>query len=114
MISGKVWGTTTTLLTTPMVELHRIEILEGGTCSLHEHAHKWNGFYVISGSLDIEAHKKDYDLIDVTNLTKGEFTAIPPGEYHRFVALEDTIALELYWINGIDPKDIVRTSVGSI
>jgi hypothetical protein len=31
---------------------------------------------------------------------------------HRFVALEDTKALEVYWTDCLDPTDIVRIDTG--
>ena len=113
-ITGKVWGTTENILTTPMVELHRIRVVSNSQCSLHRHDHKWNGFYVLSGSLIIEAHKNEYDLVDRTVLTAGQFTSIPPGELHRFVCESPAVALELYWIDGINPMDIVREDVGGL
>ena len=67
MIYGKVWGSTEPLLVTPFIELHRITTLPGYKCSEHKHEHKWNGFYCISGLMDINVRKNDYDLIDTTS-----------------------------------------------
>ena len=38
-------------------------------------------------------------------------SVVKPGEYHKFEALEDTIAYEIYWIE-LNPDDIVRETCG--
>ena len=64
---GKVWGTTQTLINSPVVEVHRIIINKDGYCSQHTHQSKINAFYVISGELEVQRWK-DYGLCDVTTL----------------------------------------------
>jgi len=113
MKSGKVWGSTAAVFSGNNVEIHRIEVADGGYCSKHRHLHKWNMFHVERGSLLVEVWKKDYDLCDTTVLRAGEATAIAPGEYHRFKALTDVVAYEVYWVE-LDPSDIARESVGGI
>jgi mannose-6-phosphate isomerase-like protein (cupin superfamily) len=108
---GKVWGETWTILQTPMVEFHRISVKRGYRCSTHKHAHKWNGFFVESGELEIHVRKKDYDLTDVTHLKVGQFCAVKPGEYHWFQCAEDCVAFEIYWLNPIT-EDIQRENAG--
>jgi mannose-6-phosphate isomerase-like protein (cupin superfamily) len=111
---GKIWGKTTLLLQTPQIEIHRISILPNSACSLHCHEHKWNAFYVMAGEMAIEVHKNDYNLIDLTELKKEEFTTVPPNEYHRFLTGESGAeALEIYYLEGINPNDIIRKNVGS-
>lgn len=113
MISGKIWGQTTALLKTPFVEVHRLLINPNSTCSLHKHERKWNMFYVTSGVLFIEARKHAYDLIDVTTLYPGDFTSLPPGEFHRF-STRDMAAecLEIYYPEPLS-EDIIRQTVGA-
>lgn len=111
MIAGKVWGCTELLEANGVLEFHRITIKAGGVCSRHLHRHKWNGFFVESGQLLIRIWKKDYDLVDETVLTAGQYTRVSPGEYHQFQALQDTVAFELYWAE-FDHQDIERSSVG--
>ena len=114
MMQGKVWGETQTLLVTPMIEVHRIMINPGGYCSMHKHEFKWNMFYVTYGELDIHVRKNDYDLVDVTNLTVGQFTSVAPNEYHMFKAREGPAsALEIYYLESIS-KDIIRETVGGL
>lgn len=113
MISGKVWGQTELIEANGVLELHRIDIVRGGKCSEHCHQSKWNGFYVESGRLLIRVWKKNYSLVDETILKAGDYTKVPPGEYHQFEALDDTVAYELYWAE-FDHSDIVRRSVGHV
>jgi len=111
MKSGKIWGSTDLIFSNDNFEVHRIFINKGGTCSKHKHQYKHNIFYVERGILNIKVWKKDYNLIDVTRLTQREMTDVPPGEFHQFEALADTVALEIYYSEPIS-GDIIRESVG--
>lgn len=113
MIFGKIWGTTTELFNHSGVECHRLFVKAGYSCSIHRHAKRNNAFYVESGSLVIEVHKNDYELVDYTVLQSGDRTEVSGGEEHRFIALKDTVALEWYWENkNPEDKDIERSTVG--
>jgi len=109
--SGKVWGVTQLLEANGVLEFHRIQAQRGGVCSKHRYKHKWNGFYVEQGKLLIRVWKNNYNLIDETVLTAGQYTRVAPGEFHQFEAIEDTIAFELYWAE-FDHDDIERETVG--
>ena len=109
---GKVWGTTQTLINSPVVEVHRIIINKDGYCSQHTHQSKINAFYVISGELEVQRWK-DYGLCDVTTLKAGELSVVPAGEAHRFDAIYRTEALEIYW-SELNHDDIQRSSVGGV
>ena len=109
--SGKVWGETCAIMQNPLVEFHRITVNAGSRCSTHKHAHKWNGFYVESGILEIHVRKSDYDLTDVTILKAGDFCQVKPGEYHWFVCAESCVAFEIYWPEALS-DDIQRLDVG--
>lgn len=112
MKAGKVWGDTESLLVTPMIEVHKINVDPYMHCSMHKHNYKWNMFYVVKGELEIHQRKNDYDLIDITIIKAGEWTTVPPGEYHMFQSKDsETQALEIYYLNEIG-HDIVRESVG--
>lgn len=113
IVSGKVWGKTVSLFEKNNVEIHRIEILKDGICSMHRHKHKHNAFFVESGKLMIEVEKADYDLKDVTIIGPGQMASVPPGEFHRFIAMEDTVAYEIYWVE-LSSKDIERRDVGKL
>jgi mannose-6-phosphate isomerase-like protein (cupin superfamily) len=111
--TGKVWGETTTLLKTPFVEVHRLSIYPNSACSLHKHERKWNAFYVSAGVLFIEAHKLNYDLIDETILHPGDFTTLPPAEYHRFYTRDAAVeCLEIYYPEPLS-EDIIRKTIGA-
>ncbi len=111
-IHGKIWGNTECLFNKNNVSIHRIEAKKGYMCSEHYHEHRYNMFYIETGILKIEVWQKDYDLIDETILLDGQSTCIPPGLKHRFSALEDTIAFEIYYVE-LNDQDIVRLNSGS-
>jgi mannose-6-phosphate isomerase-like protein (cupin superfamily) len=113
VIAGKVWGTTEQVLSTPLIDMHRLYIKAGTCCSWHKHERKWNGFTVIHGKLVIEVRKNDYAFVDVTVLGPGVVTSVPPGEFHRFVAGVDCLALEFYYLD-ILGNDIIRDGVGGL
>lgn len=108
---GKVWGETWTILQNPLVEFHRISVKAGYRCSTHKHSHKWNGFFVESGTLEIHVKKSDYALTDVTVMKAGDFSAVKPGDVHWFQCTEDCVAFELYWPETLS-EDIQREDAG--
>ena len=111
-IQGKFWGTTQCFFENCTSEVHYIEAVKGGFCSRHHHENKWNRFIVLEGALKVIIYKQDGQ--DETNLTDGMFSDVPPAGDHRFEAMEDTRALEIYWIDGLDPNDIVRRDIGGL
>lgn len=110
MKSGKIWGKTEALFSRNNVEVHRIEVEQGGYCSRHKHRGKWNMFFIESGELEVLQYKDD-GAHDTTILVAGDNCAVPPGELHQFRAITDVIAYELYWVE-LDANDIVRETVG--
>ena len=110
-IAGKVWGYTQELIKGSSFEVHRIEIEKDGFCSLHKHNHKNNAFFVEDGTIEVEVHKNDYDLVDKTVLSDGDLLVVKAGEYHRFRGLDKSIVFEIYWIDDI-AEDIQRKEVG--
>ena len=111
MKAGKVWGTTELIEANGAMEFHRIEMKKNGVCSKHLHKYKWNGFYVESGKMRVKVWQKDYDLIDETVISAGQYTKVKPGLYHQFECLEDGVAYELYWAE-FSHNDIVRETTG--
>lgn len=112
MKQGKVWGSTTELFTKNNVSIHRIEIKQNSCCSKHYHKHKHNIFFVEKGRILVRHWQNDYDLIDETILKEQEMCSIPPGHYHQFVGLENSIVYEIYYVKLID-SDIIRENCGS-
>ena len=113
MKAGKIWGQTEMIHANGVLEFHRIEFKKDIACSKHRHKYKWNGFFVETGKLIIRVWKNNYDLVDETILTAGQYTKVAPGEYHQFEAVSDCIAFELYWAE-FDHSDIERETVGTI
>lgn len=110
MRQGKTWGYTTEFFRNAMVSAHHLEINKGGYCSEHIHKYKYNLFYIISGRLKITIWREN-DVGDVTILTAGQVSAIPPDFYHKFEGLEKTECVEVYQVLLIDP-DIKRRTQG--
>lgn len=113
-VNGKIWGKTELMIRTPLVEVHRLEIIPNAFCSWHRHNFKWNAFICTEGQLFIETRKNDYDLTDTTYLNPGDITTVKPGEVHRFYTLGLTCkAFELYYPESLS-EDIIRESVGGV
>lgn len=111
-VFGKVWGSTEPVLTTPLFELHRLNIKPRSRCSMHRHKMKWNGFIVVSGRLFVDVEKHDYPLTDTTELKAGETTTIKPGEYHSFrTGTAPCVAYEFYYTAPLS-EDIQRKDHG--
>lgn len=109
---SKFWGETQCLYCGPHSETHFISAKKGGYSSVHCHVHKWNRFFVISGKLAVEISREKG--IDRTIVSTGQCTDVPPGVDHRFVALEDSEAIEIYWVDELDPHDIERRNSGGL
>lgn len=112
MRQGKNWGYTMEFFRNAMVSAHHLEIKKGGYSSEHCHEHKFNTFYVISGELELTIWR-DKKMKDVTVVTEGQTSAIPPGFWHRFRALTDVQCIEVYQVLLIEP-DIERRIKGGI
>lgn len=112
---GKIWGSTCSLFSKNNVEIHRIEANKDAFCSIHKHEHKTNVFFVEQGSLKITIYRPDAgkEIKDETILGPGDMTYVEPGLYHKFEALENTIAFEIYFVE-LDKNDIVRSTMGGV
>lgn len=110
-IQGKVWGSTAKIFGGNNISIHRIETNKGGFCSKHKHEHKFNKFFVESGTLLVRTWKNDYALTDETIIEAGQSTVVKPGEYHQFESITDCVVYEIYWTQ-LDEDDIVRENVG--
>jgi mannose-6-phosphate isomerase-like protein (cupin superfamily) len=120
MIKGKQWGTTEALLSLPGIEVHRINVVPGGFCSWHSHGSKWNAFVLVEGSLSIERGGQYSTSVEAGSRDKlvmqpGDFTTIPPGEWHRFAneSRKKCLALEVYYPAALS-EDIVRETTGGV
>jgi mannose-6-phosphate isomerase-like protein (cupin superfamily) len=109
----KVWGTTECLISTPLFELHRLEIKPGHRCSLHAHRTKWNLFYILEGSLSIDLVLGDIDApIEEKKLQVGGSISVPPGVHHQFrTNSKSCVCLEVYYTEPLS-EDIIRRNIG--
>jgi len=81
------------------------------------HKYKYNAIYVESGLLYVmtpHLYTRQYKL------GPGKNIVIPPECMHRFIAIDETIAFEYYWVD-VDRSvldypidDIIREDVGGI
>lgn len=115
IIQGKVWGTSTPLFCKNNTELHYVEIKKGGYCSKHFHKNKFNRFFVMKGALKVIIWKNygHETLEDVSIIKEGQECTVNPGDFHKFIALEDTVALEIYWVE-LKENDITRDDHGGM
>jgi len=112
MKSGKIWGETNLVFSNNNVQINQIHIKKGGRCSKHMHNHKNNIFFIQSGELLIEQWTKE-GLVDSTILKTEDKMEISSQVFHRFTALADTMALEIYY-QDIEDDDIIREDTGSM
>lgn len=111
-VQSKFWGETQCIFEGPVSEIHFAKSIKGGYCSEHRHKSKWNRFFVIRGKLQVTIFKEDGQ--DHTIITAGQFTDVPPGEWHTFKCLEDCEFIEVYWIDPLISGDIERRTSGGI
>lgn len=115
----KVWGTTTALIRTPMFEMHRLVISPMHRCSFHTHAHKYNAFYVVEGTLFIDSALYLDDRRDTIRLLSNHSYNIAPNVWHQFrTESAGCLALEMYftdesgWFKRQLTEDITRHDEG--
>lgn len=115
-IIKKAWGTSELVFIDETHELRRIHIEKGGYCSLHKHSAKFNFFWIEEGKLELTIFTIDRDteprqhverkIIIGDQLELQKYT-VYPNVKHKFLALEETIAYELYFMR-VNPDDIYR------
>jgi len=110
--TGKIWGETSKLVPWGFHEVHYLSIKKGGFCSEHLHRGRTSFFFVISGRLKISLWSEGQkEMEDQTILGPGDSTIIPLLVFHKFEALEDTLAIETYELKGTN-EDIERRTQG--
>ena len=107
---NKIWGERRRMLYTTNSEIDLLYLKKNTFCSTHSHQDKINRFVVISGKVKIET---DYGC---KVLYPNESWTVYPPRVHRFFALEDSVMVEMAFIDSmkaqIDPNDITRISQG--
>jgi len=104
----KVWGIRNRILLTEQTEIDLLIVKKDCFCSTHSHLGKINKFYVVEGCFEIQTP------FGTKVLNTGESFTVEPPMVHRFKALEDSVVIELAYVNEgkIDPDDINRTKQG--
>lgn len=111
--SGKIWGENVLIFHNDTIQVNQIYINKGGRCSKHKHEYKNNMFFVQKGVLQIELWQ-DTGIVDITILGADQSILIPINTFHRFTALDDTMALEIYFPPKVSEEDIIREDTGRI
>lgn len=112
---AKLWGATKCLVERGTTEVHEIQVVPGGYCSVHWHEHKTNMFYVISGVLEIYTFIGEEKSLTV--VSAGQHISVPSKMPHMFKALTAVHALEVYYpdVSCVClTSDIVRLSEGGV
>lgn len=104
----KIWGERRRILLDDKNEVDLLYLKKNTFCSTHAHKYKINKFIIISGAVRIETE------FGKKTLTKNESWVVRPPMKHRFYALENSIMIELAYVEilKIDPNDIKRESQG--
>lgn len=101
----KCWGRNTEIFRNSSVSVNLLELIKGGVCSWHFHAHKHNKFYVVSGKVRIKTEHGEVELSPGLS-----FTVSSPLK-HLFEALEDSKVIEVMYVE-YDHSDINREIQG--
>ena len=110
----KLWGMNYIMHIDNVFQACHITIKKGGFCSNHRHTHKWNQFYIISGKLAVELFKDgDKTPYSILYLGPNDSIKVMPGVNHKFHAMEDTEAIEIYSVN-VSEEDILREDTGGM
>lgn len=118
----KDWGLNFSVFNNHNFEVHHASIEPGGYSSSHCHRNKHNLFYVVSGSLWVhfygsEEGAANNQIAHTVELATGDKLIVPPRVWHRFYAPKSSELvnlLEVYWIDPVNPDDIVRKDVGGV
>lgn len=112
----KLWGLNHVMHLDGSFQVCHISVKKGGFCSNHRHTHKWNQFYVVSGKLAVQTYRGG-ELTGppetIHFLGPTDSIRIEPGVNHKFHALEDTEAIEIYSAS-VSEEDIIREDTGGM
>lgn len=104
----KIWGERRRILLDDKNEIDLLYLKKDSFCSTHKHAKKINKFILVSGKVMIETE------FGAKVLSPKESFQVIYRTLHRFVALEDSVMIEIAFVEEgkIDPKDIEREKQG--
>jgi len=103
----KTWGFNTELFSNDVCSVNVLNIVKGGTCSLHTHRNNHNQFYIISGKIILLVENRIHWLYP------GQFHTVYAGEEHQFSAEEESVVVEIVYVK-IDKLDIERKTEGFV
>ena len=104
----KIWGERRRILLTDRCEIDLLYLKKDSFCSRHKHKSKTNKFVVVRGKVRIETE------FGKKILTKNQSFEVNPPTIHRFVALKNSVMIELATVKEgyIQPDDIHRIKQG--
>ncbi len=98
--------------------MHELHIKNGGYSSIHMHRMKYNYFYVLYGSLQVNLYvfkRGEYKVEKRILCTPGSFLKLRPYAVHQFEVLKGVHAFEWYTSPLLVLKsDIVRFSSNGV
>ena len=104
----KVWGHLHNVFLNEQVKVDTLYLEKDSACSIHFHNEKINRFYLIKGNVSIKTD------LGTKELELGEVFDVYPGCTHQFLASEDSILIEVAFVeNGtLVESDITRKVQG--
>jgi len=106
----KVWGERWLIRRDSTHATSILKLDKGFQCSWHRHQSKFNLFVVLRGKVGVVTKQLD-ESYPMTVLTTGEVFTTKPGEWHKFVVLEDSEMLEEMYVE-YHESDIERENQG--
>ena len=107
---SKIWGENKEIFVNDTISINILDILKSTVCSRHSHKSKFNLFYVLSGSLEIDIFYNDCQP-HIIKLLPGESFLVEPNVIHRFRGVENSKVIEIMFVK-YSAEDIVRLDVG--
>jgi len=104
----KIWGYLNNIFLNDKCKVDILYLEKNTVCSVHHHNQKINRFYLIKGSVKIKTDLGEYILKE-----EQEIDVFPPLT-HQFIALDDSILVEIAFVSSGKLKeiDIVRKVQG--
>lgn len=112
-VESKIWGTALKIHDNGLSKTTVLEIKKGGTCSWHYHEHRYNAFYVVSGEIVVRWCPGIRGDKNEIYLKAGNDLVIAPGESHEFMAMVDSVVVEVDYAHD-RIGDIVRLRPGFV
>lgn len=104
----KIWGNLNNIFSNDKCKIDVLYLDANTGCSIHYHERKINRFFLIKGSVKIKT-----DLGDKL-LKKGEIFDVCPPLIHQFIALKDSVLIEIAFTEDelLEKSDIIRKIQG--